>query len=499
MTQVCVSLTETTTTALVDRMVDLAPVADLFEIRADLADELDLLTLLRTRPRPLLLCCRSAAHGGRWTRSEEERRLLLLEGVKRGFDYVDIEHDAGFGEVMVEKAGRGLILSHHDFERTPDDLLGLYERMCLLGADIVKIAVTPRSFSDVARVLELQGEAARRDDVPLVAIAMGPLGVVTRLWAGRYGALFTFASAAPGEESAPGQVPAAFMHEVYRVRRVSRATRLYGVLGTHVEHSLSPVLHNAAFADRDLDALYVPLQAEALEPFLAALPVLGLAGFSVTRPFKTQILEHLHEVEESAALAGGANTVWVHDGLLRGSSTDGVGLLGPLRRRLDVRERRVVVLGGGGAARAVARALIQRGAVVTLLARRPEQAAEAAAAATRGLSFGCVHGALHALREHPWDVLINATPVGSHELPEQTLVPADAHRRDSLVFDLVYAPLETRLLREARAAGCATIDGLEMLIAQAAPQFEAWTGIEAPVEVMRRAAVDFLARGGGAR
>lgn len=492
MTQLCVSLTETTTDALVDRMVDLAPVADLFEIRADLVEQLDLLTLLRTRSRPLLFTCRPPALGGRFTGGEEARRLLLLQAVKRGFDYVDVEHDSGFGDVMVDKAGRGLVLSHHDFERTPDDLAGLYERMCALGADIAKIAVTPRGIADVGRLMELGAQVARLDEVSLVPVAMGPMGLVTRLTAGRHGALFTFASAAPGAETAPGQLPAAWMRDVYRVRQVTRATKIYGVVGQSVAASLSPVIHNAAFAARDLDAIYVPLQAEALLPFLGALPALGLHGFSVTRPYKTEILSHLHEVEESAALGGSANTVWVHDGLLRGSSSDGVGVLAPLRRRVDPKGRRVVVLGAGGAARAAAQALAQRGARVTVLARRAGQAAEAAAAA------GAEHGSLEQLAACEWDVLLNATPLGSLEAPEATPVPAELHRPGSVVFDMVYAPLETRLLREARAAGCATVDGLEMLVAQAAPQFEAWTGLEAPVETMRQAALAFLARTGGA-
>jgi 3-dehydroquinate dehydratase/shikimate dehydrogenase len=492
MTQICVSLTETTTDALVDRMVDLAPVADLFEIRADLVEQLDLLTLLRTRSRPLLFTCRPPALGGRFTRGEEARRLLLLEAVKRGFDYVDVEHDSGFGDVMVDKAGRGLVLSHHDFQRTPGDLPGLYERMCSLGADIVKIAVMPRGVADVGRLMELGAQVARRDEVPLVPVAMGPMGLVTRLTAGRHGALFTFASAAPGAETGPGQIPAAWMRDVYRVRHVTRATKVYGVVGRNVTASLSPALHNAAFAARDVDAIYVPLQAEALAPFLGALPALGLDGFSVTRPYKTEILAHLHEVEESAALAGSANTVWVHDGLLRGSTSDGVGVLAPLRRHVDLKGRRVVVLGAGGAARSAALALVRRGARVTLLARRPEQAAEAAAAA------GAAHGDLARIADYEWDVLLNATPLGSLEAPETTPVPAELHRPGSVVFDMVYAPLATRLLREARAAGCATIDGLEMLVAQAAPQFEAWTGLEAPVDVMRQAGLDFVARAGGA-
>jgi shikimate dehydrogenase len=312
---------------------------------------------------------------------------------------------------------------------------------------------------------------------------MGPLGIITRVAAGRYGAPFTFASAAEGAEAAPGQLPAAQMADLYRVRGVNPATRVYGVLGSDVARSLSPVLHNRAFEARGLDAVYVPLQAEALEPFVHALPALDLAGFSVTRPYKVAMLDHLDAVEEASAVCGSVNTVVVKNGALQGSTTDGAGVLIPLRRRIEVKGRSVVILGAGGAARAAALALRRKGARVTLLGRDLLQAGDAAQAA------GCAHGALKDVATYPWDILINATPIGSATNPDLTPVPARLHRPGTIVFDMVYDPLATRFLREAQAAGCTIIDGLEMLLSQAIVQFETWTGLEAPVEAMRSAAL----------
>src|SRR5262249_45670930 len=254
-----------------------------------------------------------------------------------------------------------------------------------------------------------------------------------------------------------------------------------------VVRSLSPVLHNRAFAARGLDAVYVPLQAEALGPFLEALPALGLSGFSVTRPYKVDILPHLAEVEEPAALSGSVNTVVVHDGLLRGSTTDGTGVLVPLKKKIDVKGRAVVILGAGGAARAAALALSGKGAKVTLLARDPTRAAEVAGA------LGCASGALGDAGRYTWEILINATPVGSGKSADDTPLPGERHRAGTIVMDMVYDPLETRFLREAAAAGCRTIDGLQMLLAQAVAQFETWTGLEAPVDTMKSAAL-FLAQ-----
>jgi 3-dehydroquinate dehydratase/shikimate dehydrogenase len=480
--QICVSLTEETTSGVIQRMSTLAGLADLFEVRGDLVRDLDLLEILRARTRPIVFACRPVGEGGRWDDGESRRRQVLLEAVKRGFDYVDVEYRSDLVDVAMEKSGSGLIVSYHDMEGTPADLEGLYARMCDRGADVVKIAVTPRSVADVGRVLQLAARVAVSHGRPLVAIALGPLGIITRVVGGRYRAPFMYAAAAAGAEAASGQLPAELMAEMYRVRQVTPATRIYGVVGGAVRKSLSPLLHNQAFAARGVDAVYVPLQAEAMETFMKALPALGLAGFSVTRPYKVEILPHLHEVEESAAQCGSVNTVVVDEGTLRGSTTDGIGVVGPLKKRGELKGKAVVMVGAGGAARSAALALRRKGARVTLLARNPRQAVEAAAAA------GCAPGALEDLPRHLWDILINATPVGSAAAPAETPVPKKLHRPGSIVLDMVYDPLETRLLREARAAGCTTIDGLEMLLAQAMAQFETWTGLEAPVEAMTAAA-----------
>jgi 3-dehydroquinate dehydratase/shikimate dehydrogenase len=480
---ICVSLTEGTTAATIDRMVELADCADLFEIRADFVQDLDLLTLRRTASRPLLLACRSRSQGGRWEDDDPQRRLTLLEGVKRGYEWVDVESNSRLLDVMLEKSGNGLVVSHHDLAGTPEDLDGLYQRMADLGADVVKIAVTPRSIRDVGRLLEFAARAALGAGPPVISLALGPMGLVTRVLAGRHRAPFTYAAPAAGAEAAPGQLAARDMAGLFRARELTAATRVYGILGRDVAGSLSPLLHNRAFQARGLDAVYVPLQADSLEGFLAHLPAFGVSGFAVTRPYKVAIVPHLASVDDEAARCGSVNTVVVREGRLHGLNTDAAGVMGPLSRRLDVRGKQAVILGAGGAARAAALTLRRQGARVNVLARREEEAAEVAA------TVGCAHGTLSALGRYAWDLLINATPVGSAAAPDRSLVPPEAHRPDSVVFDMVYDPLETRLLREAHAAGCTIVDGLEMLLAQAMPQFEAWTGMEAPAEAMRAAAV----------
>ncbi len=189
-------------------MVDLAAVADLFEIRGDMILDLDLLTILRSRTKPLLFTCRSAREGGRWADTEAKRRSVLLEAVKRGFDYVDVEYRADFLDVIIEKSGNGLVLSYHDLEGTPEDLDELYARMCAKGADIVKIAVTPRSIADVGRLLELHPAGGRRGTAsPSSPWRWGPWASSRGSRPGATGRPSPSPPRPPGAEAAPGQVP----------------------------------------------------------------------------------------------------------------------------------------------------------------------------------------------------------------------------------------------------------------------------------------------------
>jgi shikimate dehydrogenase len=261
-------------------------------------------------------------------------------------------------------------------------------------------------------------------------------------------------------------------------------------VGRDVVNSLSPVLHNAAFAATGIDAVQVPIEADSVDSFIAALPGLRLAGFSVTRPYKNEIVPRLNEVDDTAKAFGSVNTVTARDGRLCGTTTDGVGLLAALTQRIDPNGKRVAIVGAGGAARAAVGALTQRGATVTLLSRRPEQARDLAK------EMGCASADLATLSRCEWEILINATPVGSSVMPGALPVPAETLRGGAVVLDMVPLPRETPLLREARQRGCVAIAGGEMLLGQAVAQFEIWTGKPAPVGVMREALEGAL--GGGA-
>lgn len=483
MASLCITLTERLTVDLIDRMSDLSGLADMFEIRGDLVTDLDLLTILRARTKPLIFTARSASEGGRMKDDDPKRHLLLLEAVRRGYDYVDVEYRSGFFDIMAEKAGKGLIVSFHDMNGVPQDLETLHDGMCKTGADVVKIAVSPRSMTDVGRLMEL----VRRHEgskTPLIAIALGPLGAITRIVGPKYGAPFVYASTGKGHEAAAGQIPAEEMDTVYGVKAIGPHTKVYGLVGGDVAWSLSPAMHNRAFSEAGLDAVFVPLQADSLPAFFQAFPHLGLSGFSITRPYKVEMLGRMQAVDATVAQCGSVNTVTVHEsGQLHGTSTDGLGTVTPLRKRGDIQGKSVIILGAGGAARAAAVALEERGARVRILARNREKAVKV------GAEVGCAAGDLNVLLNTEWDILINATPVGGTSLAEQSLVPKALLKKGATVLDMIYEPLETKLLREAAEAGCTVIGGFEMLLAQAAAQFEVWTGSEAPLDAMRSAAL----------
>ena len=484
MTRICVTLTEPDTEGALRRMAERADVADLFEVRADLMTSVDLKALREGAPRPLVLTCRAASQGGQMPDGDPARRETLVAGLDLGFDYVDVEAELLSSTVKAHAVGRRLVLSHHDLTGTPGDLEGRYQRMCEAGPEVVKISVTPRTFADVGRVLALCEWVRERGTVPLIAIAMGRLGTPTRLLAGRYDAPWMYSASVTGREAAPGQLGVDAMARLYRVREVSRKTLVYGLLGTDVSRSLSPALHNRAFAELGMDAIFVPISADDLDAFWNALPLLDLSGFSVTSPYKGDVVPRLSSVDEAARRMASVNTVVRNGNGWTGASTDGAGVVEPLAERTAIADKRVVILGAGGAARAAVTALVAEGARVTMLARDVTRAAEAAALS------GCESGPLSLLPDLEWDVLIHATPVGQAPNEGESLVPSSLLRPGRIVFEMIYAPRETRLLREARAAGCVTIEGLEMLAAQGVGQFEIWTGREAPREAMWTAAAE---------
>ena len=480
-TSLCATVTAGTTSGLRERR-DAQAGADLVELRLDTVAEPDVAGALADRRQPVVVTCRPAWEGGAFAGSENERRRVLLEACRLGAEYVDVEHRAEFaGEVLAARDGRGVVLSFHDFEGVPADLDERYRAMRSSGAEVVKIAVAAGSLTESLQVAALGSGEERR-----VLIGMGTAGIPSRVLAGRFGSCWTYA----GAGVAPGQVDLDRMRRQFRFHEISDRTAVYGVLGAPIGHSLSPAMHNAGFRASGLDAVYVPLEAVDVDDFLAFARAVGLRGASVTAPFKEAVTGHVVEQDATSRAIGATNTLRRLDGGgWEGLNTDVPGLLAPLAGRMRLPGTRATVLGSGGVARAAAFALRGAGAAVTVCARRPERAAEVARVAP---------GAAAApLPPQPgsWDLLVNTTPLGTWPAVERSPLP-DGPFDGRLVYDLVYNPRKTRLLADAERAGCGTIGGLDMLVAQAVRQFAWWTGTTPRTDLFRQAAEDDLERRG---
>lgn len=457
--------------------------ADMLELRLDFVRDIDVADALRRRRLPVIVTCRAKWEGGHFSGSEDERFRILSQAASLGADYVDVEWkaeprflDACLGRTKV-------VISSHDFSGTPADLDARVRAMRVTGADIVKIAVSAGSIADCERL-----KRAFVGDGPHVAIAMGGLGQFTRLWPAWTSSLWTY-----GGKAAPGQVSPAELVDCYRVRDTTPATTVFAVTGAPLGHSASPAMHNAAFAALGMDAVYVPFETLDANEFFAFAELVGLAGASVTIPMKQALLTSAVSVDDLPKEIGALNTLRDGPAGWEGRNFDVAGFLAPFdRRAIDLRGRHALVLGAGGAARAALRGLTSRGARVTVSARRPE-AAEEVIVGTTGTT-----GTTDTPEAVAWDVLVNTTPVGMWPNVEASPVNGAvlARAAGKIVYDLVYNPLETRLLRDARAAGATPIDGLEMLVGQACLQFEFWTGRPAPRDVMDAAARAHVARTG---
>jgi 3-dehydroquinate dehydratase/shikimate dehydrogenase len=450
-----------------------AAFADLIEVRLDSTRDPDPAGALQGRTRPVIVTCRPVWEGGAFDGDEESRIALLRRAWTLGAEFVDIEARAeAAGALLTLTEGRRLVLSSHDFAGVPSDLEDRVREMARTAADIVKIAGRATCLRDALAVLRC-GHAlnGRRH----VALAMGTPGMPTRILASRSNSEWTYA----GDGWAPGQLPAQVLLELYRFRQIGPATAVYGVLGRPIGHSLSPALHNAAFAAAGMDAVYLPLEADSADDAIAFLDGIGMAGASVTAPYKLSLMPHVTR-DDAVARVGALNTLRRAGEGWDATNTDVPGFLAPLRSRLSLGGTRAAILGTGGAARAAALALSDAGARVTIHGRdrlRAQAVAESVGAAAA--SFAPPPGS--------WDLLVNATPVGMAPAVNDSPLP-DGPFDGALVYDLVYNPPRTRLLADAERAGCAVLGGLDMLVAQAEAQQHWWTGRTPAVGVMRLAA-----------
>ena len=456
------------------------PAAALPELKAFLA---------RHREVTAIATCRRKSFGGHFTGSLNSEIELLLKAAEAGAQIVDLEVESAEQatrpqlakfRAALRAAGAALLISSHDFSRTRrrDGLNQTAQRIAAFEPEFVKVVSTARSLADNLSILRMVEDQSLNAHV--VGIAMGEEGLISRTLSPRAGAAFTFASAAEGAETAPGQVAARTLLDIYRLEQIDQATRIFGVAGNPIHHSLSPLMQNTAFRRESVNAVLIPLKTSALDDLLTLVRELPLAGVAVTMPLKQEVLSHLANADPLTTRIGACNTLRTGaDGKLYGFNTDVAGVIRPLEKRLKLKGARIAVLGAGGAARAAVFGLVEQGAEVFIVNRTHENAVKLA---TESKAQALTR---EQFAQGRFDVLINSTPCGMAG-SKQPLPIKENELNAGLVFDLVYNPLETPLLKLAKERGIATVTGLEMFVQQGARQFEIWTGKPAPEAEMLR-------------
>ncbi len=495
---ICIPIVATTEQEALSQLKKAEKVADLIELRLDLLPRPLWLLLLNRLKKPFIATLRSERQGGQF-RGEEALRIRLLEetlSFKPAF--VDVESDTPKELIDSLKRRKGetrLLLSYHDFQTTPDDLEGIWKRIHAAGPDLVKVVTYAKTLEDNARILRLTQDHKERT----IAFCMGPIGLPSRILTLRFGGFMTYASLSNGHESAPGQIPIQQLTDVYRVKEIGPDTQVFGLVGNPLSHSLSPTIHNSAFESLGMNAVYIPFQVPDLNHLLSTFQFFGVRGFSVTIPYKRDILSLLDEVDHVAGTFGAVNTVCHRNGRWVGMNTDGDGAWRALQTSdLDLSNKRWTLFGAGGAARAVAWSIGMHGRPrrLTFLGRSPKKLHEIIEDMRQHFSFPIDGESLSG--NGPWimidrsDILVNCTPLGMSPGVEEIPISPRLLSPSHLVFDTVYNPSETRFLKKARERGCRTISGLEMFLYQGMAQFELWTGRIAPLPLMRLKALERL-------
>ncbi len=460
--------------------------AELVELRLDwIARSPDINRLIQDRPTPVVITCRRPEDKGRWKRSEEQRQALLRTAIVSEVEYIDIEDDIAESIPRYGKTKR--IISHHNFDETPENIEEIHESLCKKDPDIVKLVTMANSPEDSIRMLKLVAGAK----VPTVGFCMGEYGVISRILCGKYGAPFTYATFSRERELAPGQLAFSEMSQIYRYDQIGPETPVYGVIGDPIAHSLSPLIHNASFRHDNIDAVYLPFRVpkDRLADTLLEFDWLGVQGYSVTIPHKAGALNLAGEADEASQSMGVANTLYRDEkNVWQARNTDYDAALDSIRSGLDpsgnaagdpIEGKQVLLLGAGGVSRAIGTGIVNAGGALTITNRSRERGENLAT------DLGCAYCTWENRGSGRYDILINGTSLGMHPNVNETPYAQNFLQDDMLVFDTVYNPENTLLIKQARERRCKTVSGIEMFVRQAAAQYRLFTGQEAPLEDMR--------------
>jgi 3-dehydroquinate dehydratase/shikimate dehydrogenase len=496
--KICVSVFAETADELISLLRRAETIADVVELRFDGLDPENIRIAFQqlTSDKQILLTMRPKAQGGRSDRNRTDRvgfwtEYALHKMIDHGSIWIDHEYDLIPDKDFMFWIDQCFVVrSRHYREGETGDLNKAYETV-VSDAEVGKIAVTVKETTDAIGIWKLLLKA-NEEERRLIPIAMGEGGKWTRILGPAHGAFMTYAALEAGSETAPGQISAEDMSKVFRVRNLDRESAVYGVVAGNTSYSVSPWMHNAAFKAVGLNAVFVPLQTTDLDQFMKRMVLpdsreidLNFKGFSITNPHKQEVIRYLDQVDDTASRIGAVNTVKIEDGKLYGYNTDAFGFISTLKDEYGaLNGARVALFGAGGAARACIATLLDERASVSVFARNEEKGN--ALAEEFGVAYeGSAGDRIMAV---DFDIVVNTTPLGTIGTNANfAVLTAPQLGGLKLVYDLVYNPPETRLMREAKAAEVPAIGGLEMVIAQGAKQFQIWTGKKAPLGEMRAA------------
>lgn len=459
--------------------------AKFIELRLDfLAKAIDFTRLLPNRKCPWVATLRRREDGGRWSGTELERKTIIRQAIVAGFDWIDLETDIANEIPRFRDVKR--IISYHNLNETPHDLEAIYERMCQQDADVLKLAVTAQSHADNIRLLKVIQGAKK----PTVGHCMGEIGFPSRLLSLKFGSPFVYAAFNKERGIAPGLPSMDELRRHYNIERINAETRVYGLIGDPVGHSYSPLLHNAVYRLTGVNAVYLPFRIPRgeLQNALQSYETIPVEGYSVTIPHKEGAAALAKVGDANVRQTGAANTLVRKDGVFHAWNTDYDAALeclkihNPLSEDGTIRTLemcKALVLGAGGAARTIAHALKKAGAEVVVSSRTVDRA-KALADEVGGKVFEWE--GRHTI---DCEVVVNCTPIGMHPNVDESPIHKGFLKPGMMVFDTVYNPESTLLVKDARARGCVVITGVEMFVRQASLQFQLFTGKPAAVDVMR--------------
>jgi len=488
--------------------------AEMLELRTDYINALntdklkELVESAKKTALPIIITSRDPIEGGQNNLNPSIRKQILTEAIKFGADFIDCEYanfiKKDFGDdikkALTESSKTKLILSAHNFTGPFEDLDSIYEEIfAAFPGAIAKTAYQANHINDCFGAFDVLKKYGRKS----IAICMGQAGIISRIIAKKLDAFLTFASTRQNQETAAGQLTIEEMKKRYRFDAINGKTEFFGVIADPVEHSISPDVHNVCFEAEKMNRLYLPLQVSGgqkeFNEFLDNITArnwLDFRGFSVTIPHKTSAIEYARAkgefIEPLAAKIGAVNTLII--GLnerTTGYNTDYAGAMDALTTALGIKRKQLhnrtaAVIGAGGAARAIVAGLTDAAAKITIYNRTVSKAQSLAE------EFGCHFAGLEDIEKLDAEIVINCTSIGMYPKVDASPIPAKCIRSSMVVFDTVYNPLETLLLKHAKQAGAKVVGGAEMFINQAAEQFKLFTHKDCPMQILRQATLKAL-------